>query len=223
MKRRDILQAGSVTLVFAFAGCANNQEQNKTSEQSPTTGNSETTTVDGAIGESTTAETTAGTTTTVRPAEEEYELGEPYVYEQWKIAVTDLELMTAFQTDDGGTYDAPDGTKLAITTVELTNQSSEGQTWAGMPFALVFKGRIYEDKRGFKHPQFSGHVAMNDLKSIEHARQYAPESYPVDSGESILLWALFLIPEDATLDRTSVGFDGEPNEGTAYPVRWVPN
>lgn len=208
--------------MLAFAGCSS---QSKSREIAPTNGTATITEEHDTTGEYATSEDhqTTETTTTLGPAEVEYDFGETHEHEHWRITVTNFELMTTFQTDDGGTYDMPNGEKLGIVTVEVTNQSSEEEVWAGMPFAVIVHGNGYEDKQGFKHPKFTGYVVMDDLKSIEHGYQYSPDGYSVDAGETVTFRALFVLPADITRGELSVSFDGESSDGTTYPARWMLN
>lgn len=197
MERRDVIRASGATLAVALAGC--------TGESKP--GNP----------------TTTDETTTLGPAETTYDLGTAHSHDQWSIAVTGFELTTAFRIDGGGTYEMPDGKQLGIATVEVENRASEEEVWAGMPFAVIFRGRVHEDKRGFKHPEFSGYVSLDDLERIEHSYQYSPEAYPVNFGKTVTLWALFLLSSDASRDELTVGFDSATDDGATYPVRWTVN
>lgn len=215
MERRDVLSATGAALVVALAGC--------TGERNPTgASTTDETTTTGATTFETTA-TTVETTTTVGPAETEYELGTFHEHTEWKFAVVGFELTKRFQTDDGESYEMPDGQKVGIATIDVKNQASEKRGWSGVPLAVIFDGSAYEKQRGFDHPAFSDSVPMDELKRVETARQYAPSAYPVEPDETITTWELFALPEGAIRDEISAGFDGAPDDDAAYPVRWTLN
>lgn len=224
MERRELFRKGSGALVFILTGCNRQPDQNTTTSKRRTAREPEAVTTETA---STTikkerqqTETQRTTTTGLSEPEIEYSLGETHTHQEWEITVTDFKLRDTFRTDAGTKYSAPPEKKLSITTVEISNQSSKRRSWAGMPFAVIFEGRIYQDRRGFKHPEFDGYVSMDDIESIKHARQYAPEMYPLASGETAKIWGLFLVPSQASKDVSSIGFDGSADDGILYPIRW---
>lgn len=79
---------------------------------------------------------------------------------------------------------------------------------------MTFDGCAYEQQRRFDHSAFSDSVTTDELMDIETACRYAPSAYPVEPGETVTTWELALLPEDAPRDELSVGFDGEPHDGT---------
>lgn len=222
MERRNVLRASGGTLAVALAGCIaeiNSGEPATTKADEATTDAHTTTTAE----ETTEARETTNTTTTVGPAETQYDLGTAHDHAEWRFAVVEFELTKQFQTDDGESYEMSDGTKLGIGTIEVENRTSEKRGWSGVPLAAIFDGRAYEKQRGFDHPAFSDSVPMDELKRVETARQYAPSAYPVEPGETVTTWELFTLPEGAIRDEISAGFDGAPDDDAAYPVRWTLN
>lgn len=211
-----MLLTSGVTLAVALAGCngAINSD-----ERSTTTGDGATTTT-----KKTTTETREKTETirTVGQAETQYRLGTAHVHAGWKFAVVNFELTRQFQVNDES-YEMPDGKTLGIATIHVENQPSEKRGWSGVPLAVIFDGNIYEKQRGFNHPTFSDYVVMDELKGIGTARQYAPSAYPVEPGETVTTWELFVLPEDVTRDEISVGFGSSSDDEMTYPVRWILN
>jgi len=114
----------------------------------------------------------------------------------------------------------PGGSQLGIATVHVTNQSSKRSTWTVEPFAAIADGRAYEHLYRFDHPAFDSKVYMTDLKRIKTSRQWGTEAYPVDAGQTVTVWELFVLPADVTRDELSVGFNPNSNDGPPYPVRW---
>lgn len=250
MERRDVLRASGVTLAVALGGCAGEDgpgtqsttatakgtttaegtttEARETTEETETTETAETTEATETTETTETTKTTEATetpeeTTTVGPAETQYDLGTTHVNTEWEFSVAEFEVTKQFQTNDGESYEMPEGEKLGIATIEAENQGSVTRGWSGMLFAVIFKGRAYEKQRDFSHPAFSDGVVMDELKGIETARQYQTSAYPVDPGETVTTWELFVLPADATREQVTVGFDDGASDGLAYPIRWIPN
>lgn len=221
MERRDVLRASGGTLAVALAGCIgemNSGEPAATTADEATTDAHTTTTAE----ETTEGRETTNTITTVGPGGMQYDLGTAHVHAEWKFAVVDFELTKQFQTDDES-YEMSDEKKLGIATIEVENRASEKRGWSGVALAVIFDGSTHEKRRGFDHPAFSNFVTMDELKGIETARQYAPSASPVEPGETVTTWELFVLPTDATREAVSIGFDGAPDDDTPYPVRWTLN
>lgn len=208
MHRRNVLRVSATTLAGALAGCNGIIDWR---EQSPTED------------PTTEVQPTTSATTTIGPAETRYSLGTAHDHAGWKFAVVDVELTDQFETDDGETYEMPDGETLGIATITVENLESTKRGWSGVPLAMIYNGSAYQEQLGFHHPAFSNRVNMDELKRIEHSLQYSTSAYPVEPGETVTTWELFILPEVATRDEVSVGFDGTTESGTTYPIRWLPN
>ena len=207
-------------MVSLLAGC-NGTFSSGTTEVSPT-GTPVPTTEQPTEATTTTAEQTTDETPSLA-VEERYGLGESHTIDEWSIAVTTVSLDTTFQLDsDDTTYRMPEGEQLAVVTVEVTNTEDSRKTWAGVPFAIIADGRLFDEQLGFDHPDFDGPVQMDDLVQIDHVRRYAPSGYPVEGGETVRSWMLFVLPRDLTCERIEIGFDDDLEDDAGYPIRWVP-
>lgn len=155
--------------------------------------------------------------------EQQYELGESHQFGDWAIAVTSLTLDMTFRLDhDDATYRMPDGEQLAVVTVEVTNTAESRNAWTDSPFALIAGDRVFEERLGFDHPEFDDPVQMDDLVRIDHLRRYAPSGHPVESGETVQSWVLFVLPRSLTREGIQIGFDDDLDDDAGYPIRWVP-
>lgn len=162
------------------------------------------------------------TSTTINKSDStQYEIGTSHTHEHWKLVPTNFKLTRRFRTDDGESHNMPDDKKLGVVEVKVRNQTSEKQIWVGMPFAIIFARRIYENQQGFEHPNFDYPVTMDKLERVEHMRQFAPQAYPVSPNEIVTLWGLSIVPAETVREQVTIGFDGTPNKGAEYPVRWA--
>lgn len=155
--------------------------------------------------------------------EERYALGESHTLHDWTIAVASVSLDTTFRLDhDDSTYRMPDEEQLVVVTVEITNRTDSRKAWTDAPFALIVEDQLFEEQLGFEHPDFDEPVQMDDLAQIDHVRRYAPSGHPVEGGETVRSWVLFVLPRTLTQEQIEVGFDGDLDDEAGYPIRWVP-
>lgn len=156
------------------------------------------------------------------PVGEWYEGAVFYDGGRFQVTVSALALTTTFR--DGYTdqrYEMPDDEQLAVATVRVVNQNSRPETWAGSQFSFVVSPcTAFESQYAFDHPDFEQPVTISQLPQVDHARQHNREGYPLDPEERGRLWAVAVLPRDATRQDVEVGLELGDERG--LPVRWVP-
>ncbi len=137
----------------------------------------------------------------------------------WRVAVTDVQLLTTLELDDGTTEEPPDDEQLALATVAVENRTDEGTVWSvGNNWGFVAAScdlyepqvDVYDDRRDLN---------VKRLRQVDHQKQWTPDGYRLAAGERGRAWYAALVPRDVTLSDVEVGFRWDDE---AFRVRWVP-
>lgn len=227
--RRRLLQLGCSALSLALAGCSGERERRETTGASrtapPTTAPPEPTTSTPTTNEPTssapaTDESTADEPATpLPPTEQRYPFGGWHVDEPWKLTVAEMELSTTFRTDDGETYEMPDGEQLLVVTARVENVGTRRHGYTGALDGLI-DGRVYEDDYSFEHPDYEHGIGLDELAQVEHVARYRPHAHQVEPGDIVSSWLAWTVPRDVTQETVRIGYD--PDNDGSYPIRWLP-
>lgn len=141
------------------------------------------------------------------------------------FTVTNLELMDTFRFDGSNeTYVMPEDRRLVVVTVGVRNlMTSPDSIYYNERFALICANGTARQPTGVHHPALSDRgIHLPRLEGVEHARQYRPEGYQLEPGETGRLWWAFVVSGRACSRSLQVGFTPAYAECPNYLVRWIP-
>lgn len=148
-----------------------------------------------------------------------YQFGEWHDMDEWRITISEMELLTSFVTDDGEQYDMPDDEQLLIATVTVENLEYDHSLFADRFMALTGE-QAYKDRPAFLHPELDS-VSFRDLEQVDHQRQFGHKGVHIEVGERDDYWAVFVIPRE--IERSDLEIASNAGERDGYPIRWIPD
>lgn len=170
------------------------------------------------------ADTTATITTTSDQNESDvqyYDFGQWYDEGETRFTVTDWGLYSSFRRDgDDARYELRDEQLLAAN-AKVRNTSDEATGLSAPYFAAVTDGNVYRERGTVDHPQLPDQISIGDLRRVERATRWSPQSARVEPHSIRDFAIICLVPEKVTLDALEIGYERSEG-GTRYPVRWVP-
>lgn len=229
MERRQFLATIGATGV---TGCLGNSDRETASipEESETTSSTDTTSRTQSVTRATDSTTAAGSSTdspTETPqclgqGDRRLSLGESIRYENWKFAVTSVELTQTYQLDsEDETRTLPDGKQFVIVTIDAANRGTERETWwFDSGFSLIGSRCTLFEWTWHVPTESDVSVPISRLQRIPHQKQYHPQvGYPFDPGEEGQMWYTALTSGEFSRDELEVASDFSDDP---MPVRWVP-
>lgn len=140
----------------------------------------------------------------------------------YRLTVTEVELLTTLELDDGTTHELPEDRQVALTTYLVENHSEDSIRWTGPGLwaYVVAPCSVYDVEGGFYPDQRGTSLGITDLRQVEHFLQDRSHGAGVAAGERRRFWHSTVLPRDVVLADVEVGFRRELSG--PLPVRWVP-
>lgn len=208
--RRSILRTASLLSLLSVTGCLQSSQSftsNTATKRIGTTSEEQ---------QSEKPESETG-----RPDPQYYDFGEWHRSGDIRYTVTDWGLYSSFRRDDGtARYEVP-GRRLLIADAKAENVTDETVGLHAPYFAALTGDDSYRETGHINHPDLSDRISIADIRRVEHAARWAPQSVSIEPHSVRKFSIVCLVPEAITVDALEIGYEG-PKAKIPYPVRWMP-
>lgn len=116
----------------------------------------------------------------------------------------------------------PDDEQLLVVTVRVRNVGDVTDEYGTHWFVALVGGTPYSERLSISNEKAGWSVPRDDIKQVEHSRQWMASGYPIEPGETVTAWSAFQIPRAATRQEFAIVYNWNRESSGPYPVRWIP-